>query len=332
MIFTTFGRLGRPSSLVGFGCAPLGSRYGKSESLRALANAFDQGVNYFDVARAYGYGDAEEILGSFIRGRRDQVIVATKFGIEPPVMTPARRFVKAVTRNVFRVAPGLRRAVRRRLGNQFARRRFDRDQAARSLDESLRQLRTDRVDVFLVHDCTLEALADGGLFDFLEGLVATGKALTVGVSGDRKVVEQAVRQRPGIAVAQFHHDLFQPAVSDVLRASPRLASVGFQTFGGERGVARLRNVIRVARNDAGTPAELRRKLRAAKDDDAIAALALSGARIDGGLSVLLATMFTSAHIQANVRAISSAMFTPDEVRHLHGVGQRETAFMARTTA
>src|SRR5580692_13107372 len=98
MLYTSFGPLGRPVSRLGFGCAPMGSRYGKRESLRALGEAFDRGVTYFDVARSYGYGDAEGILGSFIRDKRDRVIVATKFGIEPLESTPARRFAKAVAR------------------------------------------------------------------------------------------------------------------------------------------------------------------------------------------------------------------------------------------
>jgi aryl-alcohol dehydrogenase-like predicted oxidoreductase len=49
-----------------------------------LERAFALGITHFDVARAYGFGRAEGILGKFLRGRRDQVTVATKLGLQPP--------------------------------------------------------------------------------------------------------------------------------------------------------------------------------------------------------------------------------------------------------
>jgi aryl-alcohol dehydrogenase-like predicted oxidoreductase len=49
-----------------------------------LEEAFAQGITRFDVARAYGLGRAEGILGEFLGSKRQQVTLATKFGIKPP--------------------------------------------------------------------------------------------------------------------------------------------------------------------------------------------------------------------------------------------------------
>src|SRR5580692_6033576 len=78
----------RPSSLrpsrLGLGCASLGSRIGASAGARALSAAHEAGVTWFDVAPPYGLGDAELLLGEFLRGRRHGVSVTTKVGIAPP--------------------------------------------------------------------------------------------------------------------------------------------------------------------------------------------------------------------------------------------------------
>ena len=47
----------------------------------ALGCALDEGINHFDIARSYGYGEAEAFLGKFFKGRRDEVVIASKFGI-----------------------------------------------------------------------------------------------------------------------------------------------------------------------------------------------------------------------------------------------------------
>lgn len=72
-------------SRIGFGCAPIGGYdYGKvddSESKRAILHAIDKGIKFFDTADVYGFGHAEELLGEALSLRKQNVIVATKFGV-----------------------------------------------------------------------------------------------------------------------------------------------------------------------------------------------------------------------------------------------------------
>ena len=121
-----FARLGKTAlrvSAVGFGAATLGEEYGAvdpAEGRRAVDCAIDHGINFFDVSPYYGRTLAEERLGQFLQGKRDRVVLATKAGRydrDPP--------------------------------DGFD---FSAERVFRSVEESLRRLRTDVIDLYLAHD------------------------------------------------------------------------------------------------------------------------------------------------------------------------------------
>src|SRR5439155_22942735 len=79
------GRTGLFVSEVGFGGGGIGGVYGQTtveEAVRAVRRGLELGVNFFDVAPAYGDGLAERVLGEGLAGRRHEVIVATKLALE----------------------------------------------------------------------------------------------------------------------------------------------------------------------------------------------------------------------------------------------------------
>src|SRR5438874_7813577 len=78
------GRLGPAVSAIGLGCMGMSEFYGASnahESIATIHRAFDLGVTFLDTADMYGPYTNEELIGRALRGRREQVVVATKFGI-----------------------------------------------------------------------------------------------------------------------------------------------------------------------------------------------------------------------------------------------------------
>ena len=78
------GRTGRTVSAIGLGCMGISEFYGPrddAQSLATLQAALDLGIDFFDSADMYGSGHNEQLLGGFLKGRRERVIVATKFGI-----------------------------------------------------------------------------------------------------------------------------------------------------------------------------------------------------------------------------------------------------------
>ncbi len=74
-------RIGRLEvSVVGLGCNNFGMRIGEEETVAVVSAALDAGINYFDTADVYGQTRSEQFLGAALRGRRDEAVIATKFG------------------------------------------------------------------------------------------------------------------------------------------------------------------------------------------------------------------------------------------------------------
>ena len=71
MRFVFVPAVNRSVSQLGFNCSSIVSRVGRAQALCALAVGFDHGIDYFDVVRSYGHGQAERVLGGLLRGRLD---------------------------------------------------------------------------------------------------------------------------------------------------------------------------------------------------------------------------------------------------------------------
>jgi hypothetical protein len=149
------GASGVSASVVGFGTWPIGgARYGRSDAAEAIAairRALDAGVTLFDTAPSYGNGHAEELLGQALAGRWSEATIVTKGGL---VWNEASQV----------------------LGRDSSRERLH-----AGLDESLRRLRTDYVDAYLIHwpDLSTPLSEVAGT---LLSLIEAGKARAIGVS------------------------------------------------------------------------------------------------------------------------------------------------------
>ncbi len=77
------GRNGPSVSAVGLGCMPLSGTYGEADDTQSIAlihHAIDVGINHLDSSDMYGWGHNEDLVGAALKGRRDNVVLATKFG------------------------------------------------------------------------------------------------------------------------------------------------------------------------------------------------------------------------------------------------------------
>ena len=147
------------SSVLGFGCAPiLGAVSGKVAE-RAINIAIDCGINHFDLARSYGYGEAESFLGKVLKGKRNEVVIATKFGIKANWKSSLLKPLKPIVRYV-KGHPSIKERKNNESGNNLkikADKFHDRlpiteSIMVSSLEKSLKCLKTDYVDILFVHE------------------------------------------------------------------------------------------------------------------------------------------------------------------------------------
>lgn len=189
--------LGLRLSKLAFGCAPVMGRVSKRQALNAMAMAFERGVTHFDVARAYGFGEAERVLGSFIADKRDRVTVATKFGILPAKLSRAARVLKPAVRVARQWVPALAGAVKKTSGALLTKGYYSVDDAQRSVETSLRELRVDAIDILFIHECTGADGLSPELLTLLDRLKQHGKIRTWGLATGAAEIESASHKLGG---------------------------------------------------------------------------------------------------------------------------------------
>ena len=149
-------------SEVGFGVWTVATNWwGKLEDherAALLENAVEEGINFFDTADTYGEGYGEELLAKVLGHRRNDLVIATKFGYDFYDKT----------------AP--------RTGHQERVQRFDREFVTFACEQSLKRLSTDYIDLYQIHNPRVDALERDELFETLEQLQFEGKIRYYGVA------------------------------------------------------------------------------------------------------------------------------------------------------
>src|SRR5262245_6877622 len=162
---------------LGFGLSKLMRVPHRKDRRRLLEAAFDHGIRHFDVARMYGLGLAEKELGEFIRSKRDEVVVATKFGIEPQGAVGYVARLQSPIRWLFKRFPGIRAMATRSAQQSYRPKQFTPGSARTSLEMSLRMLKSDYVDMFFLHEPNGEDRISDDLCQCLEDLKTQGKKI-----------------------------------------------------------------------------------------------------------------------------------------------------------
>lgn len=165
-------------SEVGFGVWTVGTTmWGVADTDYAtgtglLRRALDLGLNFFDAADVYGDGKSEVLLAQAFKGRRDDIVIATKFGYD------------------FYNHPGVQPGQRERPHNwtpAFIR---------MACEQSLQRLQTDRIDFYQLHNPRLDAIRNDEIFATLEALKREGKILTYGTALgpaiDRRQIDEGI--------------------------------------------------------------------------------------------------------------------------------------------
>lgn len=197
-------RSGLSASTIGLGCSRLGSTLSGctgAAAERLLRHALDNGVTLFDTANIYGQGESERLIGSALRGRRDEAILVTKAGQRFTAAQRVATLVKAPLRILAQQIPSLRQAIANRRAGALPR-DFSPGHLRASIEGSLRRLGTDRIDLFLLHSPDAETIRRGEAFAVLDELVKAGKLRAWGISVDDAAGVEATLAVTSVAAMQ----------------------------------------------------------------------------------------------------------------------------------
>lgn len=318
---------GRTTTRLGFGCTPLMNGRGRRESLALLDAAYAAGIRHFDTAPMYGFGESESCLGEFLATHPDAT-VTTKYGIA----APKRRGLLSVARMV--VAPVIQRvpAVKAKLARAAAaaapsaKAKFTAEEARVSLENSLRALRVDRIDIWLLHEAEADDLRDEGLLRFCEEATRAGKIGAFGVGSEAKKLPALRAQRPQFcSVLQYEWSVLDEALNDAVN--------GGDAFRVHHRA--LTDNFRALQQKLREDAPLRRQWSEAvgadlADSSVLAALMLKAALVEHPQSIVLVSSKSKAHIEDNVRTAQDAALE-DAARRLYRVA-RETSKFSQAVA
>jgi aryl-alcohol dehydrogenase-like predicted oxidoreductase len=197
------GKNGPLISAMGLGCMGMSEFYGArddAESTATIRRSIELGVTLLDTADVYGYGDNEILVGQAIRGWRDKVFLATKFGIVRDKTNPAVRGVSGKP-----------------------------DYVRKCCDASLKRLGVERIDLYYQHrvdpsvpiEETVEAMAE---------LVKAGKVRYLGLSeASASTIRRAHKVHP-IAAVQTEYSLWSRDPEDEILATTRELGIGFVAY------------------------------------------------------------------------------------------------------
>jgi aryl-alcohol dehydrogenase-like predicted oxidoreductase len=196
MNYRPLGRTGWNVSEISFGAWAIGGSWGQvsdQEALGALNQAIDCGVNFLDTADVYGDGRSERLIAQLKKTRKDEIIVATKAG---------RRLAKQTVEG------------------------YSRENLTTWIEDSLRNLATDTLDLLQLHCPPTEVYYRPDIFGVLDDLVKAGKIRYYGVSVEK--VEEALKaiEFPNVQTVQIIFNIFRTRPAELFFPQAQSKRVG----------------------------------------------------------------------------------------------------------
>jgi aryl-alcohol dehydrogenase-like predicted oxidoreductase len=198
----TLGISGLVAPAVGLGCLGMSGMYGRAdeaESIRTIHRAADIGVSLLDTSDVYGAGENETLVGKAIKGRRQDYLVTTKFGVVP---------AKDGVPGRYDGSPSFIRG---------------------SCDASLRRLRVDAIDVYLQHRIDPNVPVEESIGTLAE-LVSEGKVRFIGLSDTTPDILRRANAVHPISVLQSEYSLAERGVEENVLPVCEELGVGFMAF------------------------------------------------------------------------------------------------------
>ena len=201
MLYRTLGSTNLTVSVIGLGTWQYGGEWGityTNSDVAAIVNKAEElGVNFVDTAECYGAHKSEELVGNAIKGNRSRWILATKFG---------HHFHSYMNRS----------------------RCFATTDVVRQLEDSLKALQTDYVDIYQCHSATDEEFATTGLWEMLQREVEKGKIrhLGISISKNRNMIQTGMATAVKAQVLQVVYNRLDKGAEEEVFASCKQQNLG----------------------------------------------------------------------------------------------------------
>jgi aryl-alcohol dehydrogenase-like predicted oxidoreductase len=313
MKYRTFGNTGLTVSVIGFGLWPIGGTikagdYGvvdHSEAIRAIHRAMELGITLFDTAPAYGDGHGEEVLGEALVGNRKASIITTKCAVHWDHATKSW-----ITDS-------------------------SKESILASVEQSLGRLRTDYLDVLLIHVPDPNAVPADAMAAF-DSLQKSGKVRAVGVSNFTLEQVKEYRKCGTLHAQQVGYNIFDRRIESELLPQCVEMGLGVMTYGALchgllsgawtaetrfpeedwRSKGDVFGLPLLTQDNFAKNIRVTERLRAVADetDHTLAQLALAWVLQNEQVSVALAGMRAVAEVEENARAVDWRLSSADMTR------------------
>jgi aryl-alcohol dehydrogenase-like predicted oxidoreductase len=294
---------------IGFGCSHVTGGFEARSNIRLLRLVYDLGVKHFDTAPLYGHGTSEDVIGRAFRGDRHKIIIASKVGIPHGELSQGKQIIRLAASPVRRWAPQLSKLAARQIYSTTPRTDFSVPFVQRSLEQSLAKLKTDYVDILILHEVRRDDITDE-LLSKLQSFVQQGKVRRIGVGTNVRSIQE-------IRAAGLEFDVYQRPWS-VLVPDEDLFADRYRIFHGS-----ILSGIEVVTEKLNSDVEVRRRVQElskleCRSSEDIAKLLLLGAVSANSDGIVLFSSRVSARAASYLNFLRSIVtgVGPDFIRTL----------------
>ena len=220
---------GIKTSNLGYGCSLLTRNNNVRSALLNLETAFEMGIRHFDLARLYGFGEAETIVGKFAKDKRHEITITSKTGLkarEMPLWTlPMINFV----RGVVKFNSKLNNAGPLNTSPIFG--VFSPNSIQNDLDISLKKIGTDYLDFYLLHEASISQANREDLIAVLQKNKTEGKIRMYGIASNSLAIRDEYLSLNGsYEILQHSERLFEQNIASMPLNDAKVMRIVYNIF------------------------------------------------------------------------------------------------------